>query len=132
MGKTICDLDGYRLPGWVYHDDEFLQAEKRRIFAASRHSSTSAGIVALGCWMRAARYSNWRINRRVSAEDESLIERVQAGMGSRSYSPGPLGRNVVSLRSFARRMPEIIPESRLGGPPPSGWSRQHDARNAHG
>ena len=54
--------------------------------------------------MRAARYLNWRINRRVSLEDKALIERVQSGMGSRSYSPGPLGRNEVSLRSFAQRM----------------------------
>ncbi len=38
--------------------------------------------------MRAARYLNWRINRRVSLEDKALIERVQAGMGSRSYSSG--------------------------------------------
>ncbi len=63
--------------------------------------------------MRAARYLNWRINRRVSLEDKALIERVQAGMGSRSYSPGPLGHNEVSLRSFARRMREVIPESSL-------------------
>jgi carnitine monooxygenase subunit len=42
--------------------------------------------------MRAARYLNWRINRRVSFEDKALIERVQTGMGSRSYTPGPLGR----------------------------------------
>ena len=30
--------------------------------------------------MRAARYLNWRINRRVSLEDKLLIERVQSGM----------------------------------------------------
>ena len=71
--------------------------------------------------MRAARYLNWRINRRVSLEDKALIERVQAGMGSRSYSPGPLGNNEVSLRSFARRMRELIPESRLERAPPAGW-----------
>jgi carnitine monooxygenase subunit len=71
--------------------------------------------------MRAARYLNWRINRRVSLEDKALIERVQAGMGSRSYSPGPLGRNEVSLRSFARRMRELIPESRLERAPGAGW-----------
>jgi carnitine monooxygenase subunit len=71
--------------------------------------------------MRAARYLNWRINRRVSLEDKALIERVQAGMGSRSHSPGPLGRNEVSLRSFARRMRELIPESRLERAPPPGW-----------
>jgi carnitine monooxygenase subunit len=71
--------------------------------------------------MHAARYLNWRINRRVSVEDKALIERVQAGMGSRSYSAGPLGNNEVSLRSFARRMRELIPESRLEHAPPAGW-----------
>jgi phenylpropionate dioxygenase-like ring-hydroxylating dioxygenase large terminal subunit len=71
--------------------------------------------------MRAARYLNWRINRQVSLEDKALIERVQAGMGSRSYSPGPLGSNEVSLRSFARRMRELIPESRLEHAPSPGW-----------
>lgn len=72
--------------------------------------------------MRAARYLNWRINRRVSLEDKALIERVQAGMGSRSYSPGPLGHHEVSLRSFARRMRLVIPESRLQHSPGAGWS----------
>ena len=71
--------------------------------------------------MRAARYLNWRINRRVSLEDKALIERVQAGMGSRSYTPGPLGRAEVSLRSFARRMRDLIPESRLESAPSAGW-----------
>jgi phenylpropionate dioxygenase-like ring-hydroxylating dioxygenase large terminal subunit len=71
--------------------------------------------------MRVARYLNWRINRRVSAEDKVLIERVQTGMSSRSYSPGPLGRNEVSLRSFARRMRELLPESRLEHAPAPGW-----------
>ena len=56
--------------------------------------------------MRAARYLNWRINRRVSLEDKALIERVQTGMGSRSYTPGPLGAAKSRLRSFARRMRE--------------------------
>jgi phenylpropionate dioxygenase-like ring-hydroxylating dioxygenase large terminal subunit len=71
--------------------------------------------------MRASRYLNWRINRRVSAEDKALIERVQAGMGSRSYTAGPLGRGEVSLRSFARRMRELIPESCLEKAPAPGW-----------
>jgi phenylpropionate dioxygenase-like ring-hydroxylating dioxygenase large terminal subunit len=76
--------------------------------------------------MRAARYLNWRINRTVSLEDKLLIERVQAGMGSRSYSPGPLGNNEVSLRSFARRMRALIPESRLERPPAAGWQKACD------
>jgi carnitine monooxygenase subunit len=71
--------------------------------------------------MRVARYLNWRVNRRVSVEDKALIERVQAGMGSRSYSPGPLGGSEVALRSFGRRMRELIPESRLNRAPGPGW-----------
>jgi phenylpropionate dioxygenase-like ring-hydroxylating dioxygenase large terminal subunit len=62
--------------------------------------------------MRAARYLNWRINRRVNIEDKALIERVQAGMTSSSYSVGPLSSSEVCLRSFARRMRSAIPESR--------------------
>jgi phenylpropionate dioxygenase-like ring-hydroxylating dioxygenase large terminal subunit len=78
--------------------------------------------------MRAARYLNWRINRRVSAEDKTLIERVQSGMRSRSYAPGPLGKNEVSLRSFAKRMRALIPESRLDRAPAPGWQHQQEGR----
>ena len=62
--------------------------------------------------MHVARYLNWRINRRVSLEDKLLIERVQSGMTSSSYTVGPLSDNEVCLRSFARRMRSLIPESR--------------------
>jgi len=72
--------------------------------------------------MRAARYLNWRINRRVSVEDKALIERVQAGMASSSYTCGPLSEGEVCLRSFARRMRGLIPESALPYPPAAGWS----------
>jgi phenylpropionate dioxygenase-like ring-hydroxylating dioxygenase large terminal subunit len=72
--------------------------------------------------MRAARYLNWRINRQVNTEDKQLIERVQEGMGSDGYTPGPLGEGEVCLRSFARRMRELIPESRLPRAPERGWS----------
>lgn len=74
--------------------------------------------------MRAVRYANWRINRQVSLEDKTLIERVQQGMGSRAYTTGPLGRNEMSLRSFARRIRTLIPESRLPQAPTPGWSRR--------
>lgn len=58
--------------------------------------------------MRAARYLNWRINRRVNLEDKALIERVQAGMGSSSYSVGPLADHEVCLRSFGRRLRSMV------------------------
>jgi carnitine monooxygenase subunit len=62
--------------------------------------------------MKAARYLNWRINRHVSAEDNELITRVQAGQGSQSYQPGPLGESEVCLRSFARKYRVLMPEAR--------------------
>jgi phenylpropionate dioxygenase-like ring-hydroxylating dioxygenase large terminal subunit len=77
--------------------------------------------------MRAARHLNWRINRRVNAEDTALITRVQLGMQSPSYKPGPLGTSEVCLRSFARKLRRLIPEARLESPPPPGWSRLANA-----
>jgi phenylpropionate dioxygenase-like ring-hydroxylating dioxygenase large terminal subunit len=74
--------------------------------------------------MRAARYLNWRINRQVSAEDAKLIERVQQGMASRSFSAGPLSKNEVCLKQFCRRMRGLIPEARQEIAPASGWSRK--------
>jgi phenylpropionate dioxygenase-like ring-hydroxylating dioxygenase large terminal subunit len=73
--------------------------------------------------MRAARYLNWRINRRVNAEDTELITRVQLGMQSPRYVAGPLGKSEVCLRSFAQKLRRLIPEARLERPPPSGWLR---------
>jgi hypothetical protein len=72
--------------------------------------------------MRAVRYLNWRINRRVNVEDKDLIERVQAGMASSSYTVGPLGDGEVCLRSFGRRMRALFPEAREGAAPAKGWS----------
>ena len=72
--------------------------------------------------MKAARYLNWRINRRVNDEDTALIRRVQQGMASENYLPGPLGRSEVCLRSFAQKLRRLIPEARLDSPPPPGWS----------
>jgi phenylpropionate dioxygenase-like ring-hydroxylating dioxygenase large terminal subunit len=74
--------------------------------------------------MKAARYLNWRINRRVNAEDTELITRVQLGMQSPAYVAGPLGTSEVCLRSFAKRLRTMIPEARLAEAPPPGWSKR--------
>jgi phenylpropionate dioxygenase-like ring-hydroxylating dioxygenase large terminal subunit len=80
--------------------------------------------------MQTARYLNWRINRRVNAEDTELITRVQLGMQSPTYRAGPLGTSEVCLRSFARKLRKLIPEARLESPPPSGWSRLANSASA--
>ena len=76
--------------------------------------------------MRAARYLNWRINRRVNEEDTALIARVQQGMESSYYRPGPLGRSEVCLRSFAGKLRRLIPETRGEAAPAAGWSAFRD------
>jgi phenylpropionate dioxygenase-like ring-hydroxylating dioxygenase large terminal subunit len=77
--------------------------------------------------MKAVRYLNWRINRRVNAEDTELITRVQLGMQSPAYKAGPLGTSEVCLRSFSKKLRRMIPEARLDSPPPDGWSRLANA-----
>ena len=79
--------------------------------------------------MRAARYLNWRINRQVNAEDTVLIERVQQGMASPNFRPGPLSDTEVCLRGFAGKLRQLIPEARLHRPPPPGWSGQTQVRS---
>jgi phenylpropionate dioxygenase-like ring-hydroxylating dioxygenase large terminal subunit len=78
--------------------------------------------------MNVARHLNWRINRRVNAEDTELIARVQLGMQSPNYVAGPLGTSEVCLRSFAQKLRRLIPEARLDAPPAAGWSRLADVR----
>lgn len=73
--------------------------------------------------MRAARYLNWRINRQVNAEDTDLVSRVQAGIGSASFTVGPLSDQEVALRHFGARMRAIIPQARQHRAPAPGWSR---------
>jgi phenylpropionate dioxygenase-like ring-hydroxylating dioxygenase large terminal subunit len=74
--------------------------------------------------MKAARYLNWRINRQVNAEDTVLINRVQDGMASDSFSVGPLGETEVALRNFCRKIRRLIPEAREHARPAPGWSRR--------
>jgi phenylpropionate dioxygenase-like ring-hydroxylating dioxygenase large terminal subunit len=74
--------------------------------------------------MQAARYLNWRINRQVNAEDTWLIERVQDGMESESFTVGPLGESEVALRNFCGRMRNLIPEARMHRKPAMGWSQR--------
>ena len=77
--------------------------------------------------MKAARYLNWRINRQVNLEDTALIQRVQDGMASPSFTVGPLGESEVCLRAFCCKMRQLIPESRMERQPAAGWSHRCSA-----
>jgi phenylpropionate dioxygenase-like ring-hydroxylating dioxygenase large terminal subunit len=63
--------------------------------------------------MRIVRYLANRINRQVQREDEFLCRRVQQGLASGSYEPGPLSRLESCMLEFHDLLREKIPESRF-------------------
>jgi phenylpropionate dioxygenase-like ring-hydroxylating dioxygenase large terminal subunit len=67
--------------------------------------------------MRVVRYLATRINRQVQREDEFLCRRVQQGLASGSYEPGPLSTLENCMLEFHNLLREKIPEVRLASPP---------------
>jgi phenylpropionate dioxygenase-like ring-hydroxylating dioxygenase large terminal subunit len=62
---------------------------------------------------RLLRYLNTRINRQVTREDRELCERVQKGLSSHGYRPGPLSDLEIAIKDFHDRIRAVIPEVRL-------------------
>jgi phenylpropionate dioxygenase-like ring-hydroxylating dioxygenase large terminal subunit len=67
--------------------------------------------------MRIVRYLSGRINRQVQREDQFLCRRVQQGLASASYEPGPLSRLENCMLEFHELLRERIPEVREPSPP---------------
>ncbi len=63
--------------------------------------------------MRAVRFLSNRINTAVNDEDRWLCERVQRGLASGSYKPGPLSRLESCMLEFHNLLRSRIPEFRL-------------------
>jgi len=59
--------------------------------------------------MRVLRYLNARINRQVQREDEFLCNRVQRGLASSSYVPGPLSEHESAMLEFHDLIRSRIP-----------------------
>jgi hypothetical protein len=68
----------------------------------------------------AARFANWRINDKVQAEDEFLVQDVQEGLKSRSYSVGYLSEKEVALRLFHDTLRSHLPVAWSRKEPPLG------------
>ena len=68
--------------------------------------------------LRATRFLSNRINAAVNAEDKWLCERVQRGLRSGSYHPGPLSGLESSMLEFHDLLRARIPEFRLASRPP--------------
>ena len=67
--------------------------------------------------MRAARFLSNRINFSVNNEDKWLCERVQRGLESSSYQPGPLSTIEGCMLEFHDLLRACIPEFRLPSAP---------------
>ena len=67
--------------------------------------------------LRAVRYLSDRINTQVNNEDKWLCQRVQRGLASSSYKPGPLSRLERCMHEFHNLLRERIPEFRLPNAP---------------
>jgi phenylpropionate dioxygenase-like ring-hydroxylating dioxygenase large terminal subunit len=63
--------------------------------------------------LRAARFLSNRINTQVNNEDKWLCSRVQRGLASGSYKPGPLSNIEGWMYEFHNLLRERIPEFRL-------------------
>lgn len=70
--------------------------------------------------MRALRYLSARINRMIQREDEFLCQRVQQGLMSSSYRPGPLSQHEACVLQFHDLIRSRIPEA-LEPSPPGHW-----------
>ncbi len=67
--------------------------------------------------MRVLRKLSNRINNQVNNEDRWLCERVQRGLASPSYTPGPLSRIETWMTEFHDLLERHIPEVRLPAAP---------------
>jgi phenylpropionate dioxygenase-like ring-hydroxylating dioxygenase large terminal subunit len=62
---------------------------------------------------RVVRWLGTRLNREVNREDRSLCARVQHGLASPAYEPGPLSHLETYMLEFHQLLRERIPEVRL-------------------
>ena len=68
--------------------------------------------------MLITRYLSNRINNQINCEDRTLCERVQKGLASSSYQPGPLSTIESWMHESHERLRAAIPEVRLATAPP--------------
>jgi phenylpropionate dioxygenase-like ring-hydroxylating dioxygenase large terminal subunit len=73
--------------------------------------------------MRVLRYLNARINRQVQREDEDLCNRVQRGLASSAYTPGPLSTHEVCVLQFHDMIRDRIPETQSATRPTGAFRR---------
>ena len=64
----------------------------------------------------------------VNDQDKTLVERIQSGVNTSGYQPGPLALEESSVYSFHERVRELIPVTRLPQAPLRGTLHLENAR----
>jgi phenylpropionate dioxygenase-like ring-hydroxylating dioxygenase large terminal subunit len=77
--------------------------------------------------MKVVRYLNARINAQVGHEDRELSERVQVGMRTYGFEPGPLSSYEHAIKDLHDRVRSACPVTTLPDAPPDGTVRQRNA-----
>jgi phenylpropionate dioxygenase-like ring-hydroxylating dioxygenase large terminal subunit len=72
----------------------------------------------------AMRYLAWRINTQIGHEDKALCERVQAGLSSYNYQPGPLSEYEMPVKDMHARLRAACPVVTLKERPMDGTLRR--------
>jgi phenylpropionate dioxygenase-like ring-hydroxylating dioxygenase large terminal subunit len=72
----------------------------------------------------AMRFLAWRINTQIGHEDKALCERVQAGLSSHNYQPGPLSEYEMPVKDMHARLREACPVVTLKERPMDGTLRR--------
>ena len=62
----------------------------------------------------------------VNAEDKVICERIQRGVQTHGYQPGPLSREESGIADFHQRVREHIPITQNPAPPPHGELEAHN------
>ena len=70
----------------------------------------------------------FRINEDVNAEDKALCERVQKGLQTTGYSPGPLSSEESSVWFFHEMVRDLVPVTRLETAPAVGQVAAENAK----
>jgi len=68
----------------------------------------------------ALRKINIELNTRVNDEDLTLCARVQKGLQTHGYAPGPLSALEIGIHYFHELVRDLVPVARLDKPPPRG------------
>lgn len=71
---------------------------------------------------------NIMINDSVNDEDQLLCTRVQKGLRTHEYSPGPLAQAEVGIYQFHQMVRALVPVASLGEAPPTGHVAAENSR----